>query len=196
MKKTGSIYRLIGIGLLGASLGVQADPYYRPHEARESAGSHGFYTYARVVEVEPLLRYVQVPDSYRECHEAPVTRYERYREPGSESYTPLILGGIVGGVVGNQFGKGSGRTALTVAGTLLGGSLGRDYREDHHRHVASRPYQGIEQRCEVHRSYHQEERDDGYRVSYRYQGQTFTTHTDHRPGRRIRVLVKVTPAES
>ncbi len=196
MKKSTPYPHLIGLGLLAASLGVQAEPFYRQPEAGEYAGANGFYAYARVIDVEPLRRHVQVPDSYRECYQEPVTRYEEYRQPGSDSYTPLILGGIVGGVVGNQFGKGRGRTALTVAGTLLGGSLGRDYRDEHGRRVVSRPYRTTEQRCELRRSYHQEERNDGYRVRYRYQGQTFTTRTDHRPGRRIRVLVNVTPAEA
>jgi len=194
MKKSGIIINLIGIVLLTASLGVHADSYYRQHQG-EAAGNNGFYAYAKVLEVEALRHYVQVPDSYRECRDEVVTRYERHREPGAESYTPLILGGLVGGVVGNQFGKGRGRTALTVAGTLLGGSMGRDYREDQHQRVASHPYRTTEQHCEERRSYHQEEHDDGYRVSYRYQGQTFTTHTDYRPGRRLKVLVNVSPVE-
>jgi len=37
---------------------------------------------------------------------------------------------------------------------------------------------------------------DGYNVTYRYQGRTYSTQMDHRPGKRIPVNVSVSPANS
>ena len=41
---------------------------------------------------------------------------------------------------------------------------------------------------------HQEERIDGYRVVYRYNGQKYATELPYDPGREIRVRVDVRPA--
>jgi uncharacterized protein YcfJ len=51
------------------------------------------------------------------------------------------------------------------------------------------------QRCET--RYHDEwqERTDGYRVTYMYNGRRQVTELPYRPGDRIRVRVDVSPAE-
>ncbi len=150
-----------------------------------------YMDYAKVVDVEPIVRVVRISEPRRECWDEEVTRYRRHTSRRSGSYTPLVLGGIVGGVVGNQFSKGKRRDALTVAGALLGASVGRDvYRR--HRSVET-PYVTTEHRCRVIDEYHEEERVEGYRVTYRYKGKTFVRRMDHDPGRRIRIRVAVTP---
>lgn len=103
-----------------------------------------------------------------------------------------IAGGILGGVVGNQFGHGGGRTAMTVAGTLIGASIGNDLsgRAPRHGRVIER------ERCERVDRVEYDERLVGYRVEYRYQGQTFVTRTEEHPGRRIPVRVAVEPVRS
>jgi len=53
----------------------------------------------------------------------------------------------------------------------------------------------VEERCRLERAYRSEERLQGYRVTYLYNGQTYTTRTSHDPGNRIRVRVSVSPAE-
>jgi len=150
-----------------------------------------YVDYAKVVDVEPIIRVVRVSEPRRECWNEEVTRYRRQASRRSGSYTPLVVGGIVGGVVGNQFSKGKRRDALTVAGALLGASVGRDlYRR--HRSVDT-PYVTTERRCRVVDEYHEEERVEGYRVTYRYKGKTFVRRMDHDPGRRLRIRVAVTP---
>ena len=56
----------------------------------------------------------------------------------------------------------------------------------------------IVQRCETRYQDDWEERVDGYRVTYQYQGRRQVTVTElpYRPGDRIRVRVAVTPADS
>lgn len=154
------------------------------------ASSGTAYTdYARVTAVEPVVRIVRVETPRRQCRDETVT----VTEPAPRTYTPEILGSILGAAVGNQFGSGSGRDVATVAGAVLGGSLGHDYKN---RRMApyGRTYQAVERRCGTVHDVHDEERIDGYDVTYRYHGRDYTTRMDHDPGDRLRVRVDVTPA--
>ena len=51
------------------------------------------------------------------------------------------------------------------------------------------------QRCDVRYEESWEERIDGYRVSYEYNGRQFTTRLPYDPGRKIRVRVDVRPEQ-
>jgi uncharacterized protein YcfJ len=160
------------------------------HQRNHPRGVSGeeFSVIVPVLDVEPLVRIVQVTTPQEVCWEEPV-HHAGYR--GRESYTPKILGGIVGGVVGNQFGSGRGKGITTIAGVLLGASIGRDvaYRRAHHgpAHVS------MERRCKIEQVTHEEERIDGYEVTYEYGGREFSTHTPVKPGDTIRVRVRVEP---
>ncbi len=146
---------------------------------------------ARVVDVEPLVRYVRVAEPRQECwDEEVVTDYEV--DEDDESATPMILGGIIGGVVGHTMGKGRGRDAATIAGTILGGSIGRDIGRQNHR-PRRVPAHHQRTRCRTVNDYHEEERIDGYRVTYRYRGHEFVTRMPHKPGRHLQVRVRVQP---
>jgi uncharacterized protein YcfJ len=96
-------------------------------------------------------------------------------------------------VIGRQFGDGRGRDAMTVVGTLLGSSIGHDAAVRRQRRESSEVYSRTVERCETSYSIDRQERIDGYEVTYRYRGRTFTTRTDSHPGERIRVRVSVTP---
>ena len=148
---------------------------------------HNFEDTARVTHVESLYKTVRVSTPQRECWQEQQQR-SNYKE--QTSYTSTIAGGIVGGVIGNQLGGGSGKKIMTVAGALLGGSVGRDY--NHNNNHQRTNYGSVEQ-CRTVNHYHDEQRNDGYRVSYRYNGQTYTTHMNHHPGKRIPVEVSVRP---
>ncbi len=152
---------------------------------------HNFQDTAHVTHVETLYRTVRVSTPQRECWDRPQYR-PNYNNQRGNSYTSTILGGIVGGVIGNQFGGGGGKTALTVAGTLLGGSIGRDL--GYQSKSQSRHQHG--EQCRVIDRYHEEQRIDGYQVTYKYHGQTYTTHMDRDPGKRIPVEVSVRPASN
>ncbi|MEL7373964.1 MAG: hypothetical protein AAGJ36_05830, partial [Pseudomonadota bacterium] len=85
-----------------------ADPRY-------DDGGETTYEYARVLDVKPLIRTVQVEIPVRECYERPV---EVRRERRRGGLGRVIAGGIIGGVIGSQFGDGSGREAMTVLGSV------------------------------------------------------------------------------
>jgi uncharacterized protein YcfJ len=154
-----------------------------------------YYVYARVTDVQPIIRTVRVAEPREVCWEEEVRHV--HHQPGrrDRSFTPTVVGTIVGGVVGNQFGSGRGKGAATVAGALLGAAVGNDYAREraYERRGSSHVYYTTEERCETEQVYHEEERIEGYRVSYRYQGRDFVTRTDTDPGDRIRVRVQVEP---
>ena len=149
-----------------------------------SFADNGFYGSARVVAVKPLYETVQISHPEERCWNEEVYHRRGHRS----SYTPAIAGAIAGGVVGNQFGSGRGKDVMTAAGAVLGASIGRDIA-----HGAGPGYVTVERRCET--VDHYESRDElvGYRVKYRYKGDTYWTRTNHHPGDRIRVKVNVEP---
>jgi len=151
----------------------------------------GFEDTARVTHVEPIYTTIRVSTPQRECYQRPHHYRSNYR-PHQQSYTSTIAGGLIGGVLGNQFGKGHGKTAMTIAGTLLGGSVGRDAN---YQSRTSQYNRYDDEQCQVSERYHQEERIDGYRVTYKYQGRSYTTQMDHDPGRRIPIEVSVRPIQ-
>lgn len=147
------------------------------HEDRHGA-------WAKVLHVEPQYRLVRVAEPRRECWDEEVY----VERPARRSHTPVILGGIVGGVLGHELG-GHHHGVATAAGTLLGASVGRDLS----RRRGGEGYYETREHCRTTHVYHDEERVDGYRVTYRYGGRTYVTHTDYDPGERIRVDVAVRP---
>lgn len=176
---------IIACGLIIAGLTVNV-PVLAGHPSARESNEH--FDYAKVVSAEPIVRQVRVSIPREECWEEEVPVYHS----GYRSATPMILGGIIGGVVGNTVGKGRGRDAATVAGTILGGSVGRDVGHDRQRPDGYSIAQ--ETRCRQVVDYRDEERIEGYWVTYRYQGEDYVTRMQSEPGNRIRVRVSVQPA--
>ena len=153
--------------------------------------SQAVYDYARVLSVEPIVRYVTVKAPVRECWEE--TEYYTVDDRPRGISGSTIFGAIVGGVIGHQFGSGRGNDAATVAGSLIGASIANDAARRNARHRTTE-YSRPVQRCETRYQSHEEERIDGYRVLYAYNGQKYATTTPHDPGKRLRIRVNVVPA--
>lgn len=150
------------------------------------------FDYAKVDQVKMLTRIVDIPVAREECWEEPVAHYQASPHAGPGSYTSTIVGGIIGAVVGHQFGSGSGQDWATVAGATLGASLGNDY--NHRRSFASGAYTTTTERhCRIVSEHQQEERADGYLVTYTYNDRQYETRTVNHPGDHIKVRVNVTP---
>ena len=171
--------RLLLIPLI---MGLASAPLYAGDHHRHD----GFRDKARVLNVTPIMEIVEVPTEHRECWTEEV-----YGNRRGNSGAGMIVGSIIGGVIGNQIGRGDGRKVATVAGTVIGAAVGADAD----RQARSEPYSNTEHHCQVRTDYVQEERLRGYRVTYRYHGETFTTEMDHDPGRFLPVRVQVTPVE-
>jgi uncharacterized protein YcfJ len=147
-----------------------------------------FVVEAPVVDVEPLVRMVEVVTPREVCRDEPVYQAANHYR----SKTPLVVGGIIGGAIGNAIGDGRrSRRALTAVGALLGASIGYDQSRRNMR--PARTYVTSQRVCEIEQVVHREERVDGYRVTYEYRGRHFVTHTVTAPGATIRVGVRVQP---
>jgi uncharacterized protein YcfJ len=168
----------------------------------------GQFDYAEVLSVDPLVRQVRVTVPNRECYTE--TRYVPVRGPVNRSAPAaggMIVGGVLGAVVGSQLGRDiggrDGRRNGALAGGIVGMAIGHDAAE--RRAVRSDAYgsygsygsaevRPVEtERCEVRNEEHMEERVDGYRVTWRYQGHTHTSRMNHDPGQQLRVRVSVDP---
>lgn len=154
-----------------------------PYESRRRAGyphgSHGF----------------GYPHDFHDDYAYRRHRHGRHRTGGDEAAAGLV-GGLIGGLIGNQFGGGNGRTALTVAGALIGASVASDHvRRSRTYAVPERHYApATVRRCTDGYRTRQVRGPDGYDVSYRYQGRTFTKWMAQHPGDTVPVRVAVTAA--
>jgi uncharacterized protein YcfJ len=149
-----------------------------------------FVDQGRVIASTPIYETVRVSEPVETCHDRPLPP-PPHHDP---ALAGTLTGGLVGGVIGNQFGHGSGRGAMTAVGTLVGAVIGNGLARDHHHH--RRPPAARQRVCEVVDQYRYEERLVGYRVEYRYKGQTFFTRTSDQPGRYVPVRVEVNALNS
>ncbi len=143
---------------------------------------------ATVISANPVYRTVEIISPRQQCWEEAVAVPQKQYE----SRTPEIIGAILGAAVGYQFGSGRGQDAAAVAGAVLGGSIGHDSK---HRKKQSSAVVRYEQRCKTVDEIHSEERLEGYNVTYRYNGDVYTTRTKNDPGSTIKVSVNVVPIE-
>lgn len=181
------------VSLLAVGTQAEASPPWKRERYVPAHYDRGGYDYAKVVDVDPIRHQVRVETPRRECwDEVREVRSARYSE--SHSAGPMILGGIIGGVVGHQIGSGRGKDVATVAGTLIGASVGHDVAVKNGR-TYSEPREETVERCATRYEEEYEERIEGYRVTYLYEGREYTTRLPYDPGDRIRVRVDVRPAE-
>mgnify|MGYP003678529852 CR=1 FL=1 len=144
---------------------------------------------APVVGVEPLVRTVTQRIPHESCWDERVRVVERGR---GHSATPGILGAVVGGTVAGALGHNSRhQPVIAGAGALLGASVGHDV--GHRR--SERSYYVTEQRCEVDYELRDVEEVTGYRISYRYGGNIYHTHSSRHPGDTIRVRIQLQPLD-
>lgn len=179
MKKLLTVTAIVAGSLLGGSAWADHGP------DRQS-----YLDTAEVISATPVYRTIHISTPHRECWQEK-RHGKRHHHQAHNSYTAPIAGAIVGGVIGNQFGRGSGKDVLTIGGALLGASIGNDVRNTHgpaHRHGPR-----YQRHCETVRTHETREEADGYRVTYRYQGEVFHTHMDYHPGATIEVRVNVQP---
>jgi uncharacterized protein YcfJ len=187
--------KLAMAGLLACVAGTAA--------ANPGRGGGPGVDYARVVDVAPIVQRVRVQTPSRECWEE--VEYQTYRQetyaPGSgrvRTAGPTIAGGLIGGVIGRQFGGGSGRDAMTAVGALVGASMGNQAALNEARAGSTRvSYEQrpvTVERCRNTTSFREEQRIEGYRVTYVYAGREYQTTMASHPGTSIPVRVTVVPA--
>jgi uncharacterized protein YcfJ len=189
------IFSTAALGAI-ASVAAMSPALADNHGNRGNAYSYGGqrgateYVYARVVDVDPMVRYVTVNRPHEECWND--VERQRTRSFGAAGQT--AAGGVIGAAIGRQFGGGSGRDALTLLGAAAGAAIA-------HKRAINNGAGGYEtrdvavQRCEIVNERVTEERIDGYLVTYAYQGRTYTMQTATPPGDRVRLAVDVRPVD-
>jgi uncharacterized protein YcfJ len=159
-------------GLVVGGIAVTAAGAFAGYQAMHDRNS------AEVVDVEKLTRTVKVPRQV--CSDVVVSHEATANDP--KRVTGALLGAVAGGVLGNQVGHGDGQTVATVAGAAAGGYAGSKIQ----KHVQDgKTTQSIEQRC--HTVYDRVDKEDGYNVRYRLDGEVRTVKLDYDPGRSIPV---------
>ena len=147
------------------------------------------YEYGTVLDSRPIVEVFRHKEPQERCWDEKVVHRRDHRK----SATSTILGGIIGAAIGNKVGHGRDNKRIgAVAGAVLGASIGNDVGRNHRK---SRHYVSVEQRCSTVYEEIEEERVIGYKVKYRYAGQTYTTQTTRAPGHSIRLRVSVEAVE-
>lgn len=167
---------------VAATLALSTSAAFAAHPRHDN--QHHFTDNAKVINVKPIYSKKRVSTPYRDCG-----YNNSYQHSGSNNYSTTIIGGVAGGLIGNQFGKGSGKTAATIVGAVVGSAVGYQLGYE----PALKTYKRNEQPCRTSHRYHQEKHIEGYIVRYRYQGRSYTTRMNHRPGKYIPVTVSVSP---
>ena len=174
------------LGFLGVASTALAD-----HDDRGRGRGHAYGHYrgapavisARVVNVEPMVRYVTVDRPREQCWNEVVS--EPVRPYGVAG--PTAAGAIVGAAIGRQFGSGYDRDALTVLGAVAGGAVAHNRAV---RNGAGATRDVTVQRCEVVNDRVTEQVVDGYLVTYRLEGQRYTIRTDRHPGEWVQIAAQ------
>ena len=145
---------------------------------------------AKVISATPIYRSVSTTRPRRECWEEEVF-YDAGGDRPDDTALRMIVGGAIGGALGHNLGRHSDSARL--AGAVIGSAIGYDTAQRHRgRHKLRR---GVEERCHTVYENVSHEQVDGYRVTYRYRGKTFTTIMDETPGKRLRLRVTLTPLD-
>ncbi|HSV81964.1 MAG TPA: glycine zipper 2TM domain-containing protein [Ramlibacter sp.] len=159
--------------------------------AAVAAQAQTFVDRARVQSVEPQYETVQVPRN--ECTSQWVTEAQPVAAAPAGGYGGAIVGGVAGGLLGNQVGKGHGREAATAAGAVIGAIAGDRIAN---ANAAPPQPQYVQREVRSCRTVNDpQNRLTGYRVTYEYHGQVYTTMTRQEPGRTLPVRVSVTPVD-
>lgn len=97
-----------------------------------------------------------------------------------------VIGGVAGGILGNQVGKGNGRTVSTAAGAVIGSVVGNNLANNSNQNA-------MQTRSQCHNVRDVVTEQNGYLVTYEYQGRSFQAVYPRDPGRTVRVNVSVSP---
>lgn len=140
---------------------------------------------ARVLSVTPQTERVNMPR--QECR----TEYQQqsYSNGGDHSVAGAVIGGIAGGLLGNTIGRGNGRVAAAAVGAGVGAIAGDRIGSNQNNVNTTRsvPVQNCYQVDNW------QAVNSGYLVTYEYNGRTYSTVTNNRPGNTIDVNVSVSP---
>ncbi len=147
-------------------------------------GAPGHGSWARVVQVDPIVQHIVVDEPRRECWRDVEYRSARPGRVAAGTIAGGLIGGTIGQAIGNNLGDGRSRAALGLIGAAAGSAIANDrtrrVQAERHGEVAV-PVE----RCEVRYQSVRQEVVRGYWVTYRQHGRLHRIRTHEHPGRRI-----------
>lgn len=138
---------------------------------------------AQVVSVKP--HYVEKNVAYRSCH---AVAHTEVTAPPPPTGAGAIIGGLAGGVAASNIGHGDGKTAATIGGALLGAVAGNAVEGSMQQPQAQTVYAP-----ECVTKYTKKSVQNGFEVTYTYNGQQGVTVMDKAPIVGTTIPVKLTP---
>jgi uncharacterized protein YcfJ len=192
---------VVALGVFGvAGVALAGQPHWAQDKWAKGKGHDRQYErgyrdsdYARVIDVDPIVRRVRVSEPQESCW----VEEEAVRSgPARSEIRGTLIGGLIGAAVGHQLGRHHdvGPAAIvggSMIGAAIGNGVGAGKAERRGEYVPVR-YRDVE-RCQVNYRETWEERIDGYEVTYVYNGRKYTTVMPYDPGKRILVDVNVRP---
>jgi uncharacterized protein YcfJ len=185
MKTSKTVTAMILVLISATAMADSSHKRYKNH-SRNMA-----YDFAKVVDVRPIYREIEVSNPVRECWDEPVI--QAHGSGGHKSASGMAVGGILGGVIGHQIGKGNGKKLATAVGTILGAQIGHNAVNGNTHAVSQNSHTEYEQHCSVRHQVSYEEVLDGYRVTYRFQGEKYQIEMPYDPGKRIKLRIQIEP---
>ncbi len=164
---------------------IQADAF-----ASDRHGSKNVqYSYATVLSVEPISKEFYVSKPEQQCYQRQVS----VATGRPNSTTNRLLGTFIGAAIGNAVGhKKSNKRIGAFAGALLGGAIADDISRESYRNNRQYSQQWVTQ-CDTVSVEYRQTRIIGYRVSYLFNGETYTTRLKRDPGNSLRIRTSITP---
>lgn len=175
---------------LALSTSVMADHNRHDRHDRHDRHHDKHAPYAKVVHVKPIYKTIRVSYPEKQCWHEEVRRPTKHRVNYVEP-EKLILGGIIGGVIGHELGRNHNQELATVTGAVIGTAIAHNANAEYYHRGEYRTH--TRKHCRVEERYRTERKLKGYRVTYRYKGDLYTTRMREHPGKWIRVNVEVTP---
>jgi uncharacterized protein YcfJ len=182
----------LGVMIAGAASADPGRGSERGNGYRNSQSRHS--DYARVIDVDPIVRRIRVSVPQEECWN------ETQVAPSAPTRTEIrstLIGGLIGAAVGHRVSTHHDvpSSAAMVGGSLIGAAIGNGIganRAERRGDYREQAYQTVQQ-CEVNYREQWQNQVDGYRVTYIFNGERYTTQMPYDPGPRLRVDVNVRP---
>lgn len=159
------------------------------------AGNHRnvYYDQAKVINTTPVYKYTSAQYVDHRCNRPQAYKNKRSHHR-ADKVLPTVIGAAIGGTIAKNILKHSDAKHIGIfTGAVIGGAIGNEItstRNDKYHYQHGSHYDP-HATCKVRNK--KVKTLDHYQVTYRYRGEVFTTQMNSRPGRKMRVKIKVQP---
>lgn len=112
------------------------------------------------------------------------------RRGDTSSHTPELVGAVLGGAIGNEINNSD---ISKIAGALLGASIASDLEKQNAKSKGGSAR--TEVRCEIVEREVTSTELDGYRVTFEYDGQLYSSIVNSKPGPKMDVNLYIIPVD-